>query len=85
MFPSAGGRLRENEDLPGVDRSQAVAVCGALRPRKGDWSDLWLTRHRTARSGTLDRRMVTAAEHVYSAWQFNTRQEVWRWKQRPGS
>jgi hypothetical protein len=41
-----------------------------MRPRKGDWSDLWLKRHRKAREETLDRRMVTAAEHVYSTWQF---------------
>ena len=67
MFRSAGGKLRERTS--GVDRSQAVLLFEAMRPRKGDWSDLWLKRHRKARQETLDRRMVTAAEHVYSTWE----------------
>src|SRR3989304_8963866 len=72
MFGSAGGKLREG--TAGVDRSQAGRVFEATRPRKGDRSDLWLKRHRKAREETLDRRMVTAAEHVYSTWQSaNTR------------
>src|SRR3990172_11966283 len=69
MFGSAGGKLREGTS--GVDRSQAGRVFEATRPRKGDWLDLWLKRHRKARQETLDRRMVTAAEHVYSTWQFS--------------
>src|SRR3972149_11950051 len=67
MFRSAGGKLRKGTS--GVDRSQAACVFEATRPREGDWSDLWLKRHRKARSETLDRRMVTAAEHVYSTWE----------------
>jgi len=34
------GRLRDGTS--GVDRSQAACWFGAFRPRKGDWSDLWL-------------------------------------------
>ena len=69
MFRSAGGKLRKGTS--GVDRSQAACVFEATRPRKGDRSDLWLKRHRKARAETLDRRMVTAAEPVYSTWQFD--------------
>jgi hypothetical protein len=61
------GRLREGTS--GVDRSQAACSVGALRPRKGDWSDLWLDVI-VRRLATSDRRMVTAAECVYSTWQF---------------
>jgi hypothetical protein len=41
-----GGRLRE--EASGVGRSQAVHRDGAFRPRKGDWSDLWIECHREA-------------------------------------
>jgi hypothetical protein len=61
------GRLRE--ETSGVDRSQAACSFGAFRPRKGDWSDLWLDVI-VRRVATSDRRMVTAAECVYSTWQF---------------
>src|SRR3990172_3726525 len=67
MLRSAGGKLRKGTS--GVDRSQAACVFEATRPREGDGSDLWLKRHRKAREETLDRRMVTAAEHVYSTWE----------------
>ena len=69
MFCSAGGKLWKRTS--GADRSQAASFVEATRPRKGDRSDLWLKRHRKAREETLDRRMVTAAEHVYSTWQFD--------------
>src|SRR4051812_11841508 len=63
----ACGRLRKRSS--GVDRSQAALFVWGDRPRKGDWSDLWLDviMRRTA---TSDRRMVTAAKWVYSTWQF---------------
>src|SRR5579883_2646300 len=64
----ARGRLREGTS--GVDRSQAALCSGASRPRRGDWSDLWLDVI-MRRLATSDRRMVTAAECVYSTWQFN--------------
>ena len=66
-YHPARGRLRER--TPGVDRSQAVLISWGARPRQGDWSDLWLNviMRRTAIS---DRRLVTAAECVYSIWQF---------------
>jgi hypothetical protein len=37
-YPMIGGKLREGTS--GVDRSQAALKIGAIRPRKGDWSDL---------------------------------------------
>src|SRR5690348_10035323 len=62
-YRPARGRLRERTS--GVDRSQAVHKFGANRPRKGDWSDLWLDviMRRTA---TSNRSVVTAAKCVYS-------------------
>jgi hypothetical protein len=45
--PTVGGKLRE--ETSGVDRSQAGSLLG-LRPRKGDWSDLWIERHHEAHS-----------------------------------
>ena len=64
----ARGKLREGTS--GVDRSQAASVPWGERPREGDWSDLWLDVI-MRRLATSDRRVVTAAEWVYSTWQFN--------------
>src|SRR5690606_1056695 len=66
------GRLRKRTS--GVDRSQAAFGCWGDRPRKGDWSDLWLDVI-MGRETTPNRSVVTAAKWVYSTWQF---------KQRPG-
>ena len=63
------GRLREGTS--GVDRSQAALSYWGTGPRKGDWSDLWLDVIRR-RLATSDRRMVTAAECVYSTWKYKT-------------
>jgi hypothetical protein len=70
----ACGRLREGTS--GVDRSQAALCCWGARPRKGDWSDLWLEVIMRRRA-TSDRSVVTAAECVYSTWQYKpkTRRE----------
>ena len=46
--PTIGGRLRK--ETSGVDRSQAGCCLVGLRPRKGDWSDLWIERHHEAPS-----------------------------------
>jgi hypothetical protein len=46
--PTVGGKLRE-----GDFRSRQVTGCMVLvglRPRKGDWSDLWIERHHQAPS-----------------------------------
>ena len=69
-YRPARGRLRERTS--GVDRSQAVHKFGANRPRKGDWSDLWLDVI-MRRMATSNRSVVTAAKCVYSTWQFNSR------------
>jgi hypothetical protein len=45
-YPMIGGKLRE--ETSGADRSQAASVCWGFGPRKGDWSDLWIERHREA-------------------------------------
>ena len=45
--PTIGGKLRERDF-----RSRQVTGWMLLvghRPRKGDWSDLWIERHREAR------------------------------------
>ena len=46
--PTIGGKLRKATS--GVDRSQAVHGLWGIGPRKGDWSDLWIERHREAQS-----------------------------------
>ena len=46
--PTIGGKLRKRTS--GVDRSQAGSCCWGVRPRKGDWSDLWIERHHEAHS-----------------------------------
>src|SRR5579884_9352 len=63
----ARGKLRDGTS--GGERSQAACVFRANRPRKGDWSDLWLDVI-VRRTATSDRSMVTAAKWVYSAWKF---------------
>jgi hypothetical protein len=48
LSSAIGGRLRE-----GNFRSRQVTGCiglVGLRPRKGDWSDLWIGRHHEAPS-----------------------------------
>ena len=62
----ACGRLRKGTS--GLDRLQAGSLCD--RPRTGDWSDLWLDVI-MRRLATSDRRLVTAAECVYSTWPSN--------------
>src|SRR6267154_1532902 len=69
MLEAPRGRLRE-----GTSRSRQVTGCIVLwgnRPRKGDWSDLWLDVI-MRRLATSDRSVVTAAEWVYSNWEFPT-------------
>ena len=67
----AGGELRESR----LSRSRQVTGCivlvEAMRPRKGDWSDLWPKRHHEARKVTSHRSLVTAAKHVYSTSVFD--------------
>ncbi len=64
------GRLRKRTS--GVDRSQAACEMWGDRPRKGDWSDLWLDVI-VRRTAISDRSLVTAAKYVYFTWQFNLR------------
>src|SRR5205823_11238506 len=66
-YRPARGRLREGTS--GVGRSQAVCVLWGMRPRQGDWSDLWLNVI-MRRKATSDRSVVTAAKWVYSTWEF---------------
>src|SRR3979490_1047356 len=68
MFRSAGGRLQRMAS--GVDRSQAGFAIWGPDPVKEISQTCGLKRHCKAREETLDRRMVTAAKHVYSTWQF---------------
>ena len=67
LLAPARGKLREGTSL--VDRSHAASVPWGKRTREGDWSDLWLDVSRR-RLATSDRSVVTAAECVYSIWQF---------------
>src|SRR5579859_3979228 len=67
MFRSAGGRLQRMAS--GVGRSQAGFAIWGPDPVKEISQTCGLKRHCKARKGTLDRRMVTAAKHVYSTWQ----------------
>ena len=46
--PTIGGRLRE-ENFRSRQVTGCIVLLG-LRPRKGDWSDLWIERHHEARS-----------------------------------
>jgi hypothetical protein len=65
--PRIGGRLRKGTS--GVDRSQAALFCWGDRPRRGDWSDLWLDVI-MRRKATSNRSVVTAVMCVCSTWQF---------------
>src|SRR5687768_12663654 len=66
--PTIGGRLRKRTS--GVDRLQAGCVFWGIRPRQGDWSDLWLDVI-MRRKATSDRSVVTAVKYVYSAWKLH--------------
>ena len=46
--PTIGGRLRE--EASGSRQVTGCIVLVGLRPRKGDWSDLWIERHHEAPS-----------------------------------
>ena len=62
-----GGKLREGTS--GVDRLQAGYACWGDRPRRGDWSDLWLNVI-MGHPATPNRSVVTAVKYVYSTWKF---------------
>ena len=65
-------KLRKRATSIGVDRSQAACLFEAFDLVKeiGQTCDRSATVRPASR--TLNRRMVTAAEHVYSTWQFTT-------------
>jgi hypothetical protein len=46
--PTIGGRLRKRTS--GSRQVTGCIVVLGLRPRKGDWSDLWIERHHEAQS-----------------------------------
>jgi hypothetical protein len=74
MIRLEGGISSGKSDFPGVDRSQAACLCEAFDLVKeiGQTCDRSATVRPASR--TLDRRMVTAAEPVYSTCSA-TRQE----------
>jgi len=68
---NSGVRQASGRNFPEWRSHRPHVFCGAIRPRQGDWSDLWLDVI-VRRLATSNRTVVTAAKWVYSTWQFQT-------------